>query len=213
MSLYKTLFEKQENKLKTGIVGITIITMMLAVVFHIEASAPNIKNLDDLTADIGLGGGGKSFVEQVVNGEANDYTQENDHTDVTFDIGKDKPRLKWVNCSLSWQDEDSQYLSGTNEPDNFKVSIIGPQEEVLAESEESASGPVTASIKLDYEKEEDFEEKFLGTWTIRVSAGDCGDDSARVPLLGLRTTTDDGNAWSLEYSYTYLVEKEDEEKK
>ena len=68
MSLYKTLFETQENKLKVGIGGMVIITLMLAGVFSYEAGAVAVMGLEDIEIIQATGGETKAelveFIEQ-----------------------------------------------------------------------------------------------------------------------------------------------------
>jgi hypothetical protein len=132
------------------------------------------------------------------------YTDENSYSDVILTLPEEDFRLTWVNCSLSWTDEGSSYLQGTNDPDNFQVVVIAPNDEIMGESGFSTSS-VSVSVELNYTIAS-FKESYLGDWTIRVEAGNCGDDSALIPFLGLRTTADTGNSWSLAYSYVHLVE-------
>jgi MFS family permease len=134
-----------------------------------------------------------------------DYTNENQMSDLPLML--DEEKLTGVTCSLSWTDEPSQYRLGTNEPDEFKVVIIAPNGDE-EDSGFSTTGSVSASVILDYE-EDGFEDDYLGEWTIRVEAGDCGDDSAILPLGGFLTTPDDGNEWTLDYSYAYMAPPEE----
>jgi hypothetical protein len=141
---------------------------------------------------------------------------ENSQDEVTFEILEEEyKRLIHVNCSLTWDDDPSQYLAGTNEPDEFKVAIIAPNGDTVAESSmtsnsEGGSGIVRASSpRLDY-TEEDFKDNYFGIWTIQIEAGDCGDDYARPNLFGIvRSTSDTGNEWTLNYTITHLVEDEE----
>ena len=202
--LYKTLFEKKENKLITGIVGMVFITTLLGIVFYFEANAISVVNLDDLPVDFMQGGGsGGELAEFTTKGPSlTGYTNENEETDESITIEIEK--LVEITCKLVWQDEDSNYQLGTNEPDEFQVSIIAPNNEILAESGVISSGTVSTTAILPDYTENDFADNYIGSWTIRVTAGNCGDDSAMIPIFGLRTTPDTGNDWTLEYSYIYL---------
>jgi hypothetical protein len=203
-NLYKTLFETPENKLKTGIVGMVFITALLAMVFYFEASAIKVTDLDALQTDFMLGGGeqGGNLVVFTDPGDSiSGYTNENQETDETVTI--ETERLVEITCTLTWQDEGSSYFQGTNDPDEFQVSIIAPNDETLAESSLSSSGSASATATLPDYNEKDFEDNYLGSWTLLVTAGNCGDDSAFLPILGLRTTADTGNAWTLSYSFKY----------
>ncbi len=138
--------------------------------------------------------------------QASDYTNERQSTDIIFTISDKK--LVEIECTLTWTDEGSQYPGGTNEPDEFKVSIIAPNGEIV-DSDFSFTGTISASFDVNY-TEKEYKDNYLGDWTIRVEAGECGDDSALIPIFGLRTSPDDGNSWSLVYSYTHMVPKEEE---
>lgn len=205
MSIYKTLFETQENKMKTGIVGMIIITIMLAGVFRFEASAIDAiseEELNLMTSEM------ESGVElELVDFEfidnTNGHTNENSETD--FPVTIDYEKLKEVSCTLTWTDEGTSFFRGTNEPDEFQLSIIAPNDEVVAESDLSSTSPISATATLPDFNEEDFVENYVGSWIIRVEAGDCGDDHSR---FGLRSTADTGNDWDLEYSYEYKEEVE-----
>jgi MFS family permease len=134
------------------------------------------------------------------------YTAENQDSEINFNIPEEKYRLTSVECRLSWTDEPSSFPLGTNEPDEFQVTIIGPTGETLAESPASTGGSVTASVELNYTVE-NFKDSHVGEWTIRISAGPCGDDSGLFGLI-VRTNPDNGNDWTLDFSYTYdIVEK------
>ncbi len=201
--LYKTLFETQENKWKTGIVGMIIITILLAGVFNFEANAIEVVDeatLKELTSNLGTVTD-REIQELSILGSESGTTAENSNTDLTIDI--DKEKLLEISCTLHWTDEPSQYFQGTNEPDEFKVSIISPKHETVEESELSTSGTVTATASLPDYEEAEFIDNYIGDWIIRIEAGNCGDDSARVPLLGIRLTEDLGNDWTLDYSYRY----------
>jgi hypothetical protein len=201
MSLYKTLFETPENKWKTGIGGMFLITILLGVVFNYEAGAISVideTELANLTANIGSGSTMELQSFEEVKTESG-YVQENSFIDVPETIERDK--LQTVECRLTWTDEPSQYFQGTNEPDELGITIIAPNGEE-SDTDSSTGGSVSVSFQLpDYEEDKEFEEKYMGEWTFRVEAGNCGDDSSR---LGFRTTADNGNDWNLEYSYTYM---------
>jgi hypothetical protein len=133
------------------------------------------------------------------------YTAENQDSTVQFNL--DEPRLKWINCSLYWNDEPSQYVLGINDPDSFKIAVIAPNGETVAESQFSTSGMVDTTTEIDYTAS-NYEEDYVGVWTIVVSAGDCGNDKSR---FGFRETSDDGNEWVLDCLITYMIPYEDVE--
>ncbi|WP_455391537.1 MFS transporter [[Eubacterium] cellulosolvens] len=130
------------------------------------------------------------------------YTNERQSVEYPFTISEEIERLTSVSCTLTWTDEPTQYFQGTNEPDEFQVSILSPNNEIET-SGFSTSGSVSVSMEVNF-TQSDYRENYIGQWVIIVEAGECGDDSSR---LGFRTTPDDGNDWGLEYSYTYKVEQ------
>jgi MFS family permease len=150
----------------------------------------------------------KILEEIEISGTETGYTNENQATEFNFIVSEETPRLVWVNCSLSWTDESSSYPFGTNDPDQFSVAIIAPDGTTMDESGLSTSGPVTSSVGLDY-KAEGFKDTYLGEWTILIQAGTCGDDNGIGSFGIIRTTEDTGNAWTLEFSYTYMEEVEE----
>jgi MFS family permease len=135
------------------------------------------------------------------------YVNENNQVDFEIEITEDNYRLLWMNASLTWQDEGSSYFGGTNEPDEFKISIINPNGDMVGDSNFETDGSLELNIQLDYEQE-NFKDEHVGIWMIVVEAGNCGDDSAFFPILGIRTTPDTGNDVSLEVQYTNYVVKE-----
>jgi hypothetical protein len=207
MSLYKALFETQENKFKTGIIGMIIITASLAGVFYYEAEAIDVQDLNEFK-DIVISGGKKEveLEEAFFEETKTDYTSENSETKIKVKI--EEEMLTCVKCSLRWTDEDSDYQFGTNEPDEFQVIIQAPNGDTW-ESGISTSGSAQTASKIPNYDESDFEDNYIGDWTIIVEAGNCGDDSALLPFGGLRTTEDSGNGWTLTYSYIYMREVEE----
>lgn len=215
MSIYKTLFETQENKLKTGIIGMIFITSILAGVFYYEANAIDVAKLDDLQ-NLEIGGVGQNLKLKGVITEKTEAgtTNENSEDEETFEILEDIERLFFVNCTLTWEDESSNYRFGTNAPDHLGLKLIDPNGKTIDEQQptpnpQGGTGEVSVSSgRIDYEVKE-YEENNIGTWRAVVVVGDCGEDSAQIPILGFRETEDTGNAWTLTISYTKLVEKED----
>ena len=130
------------------------------------------------------------------------YTEENQNSEVSFSV--EEPRVTWINCSLYWNDEPSQYPAGTNNPDQFGISVFNSNGDLVAEDGFSDSGMVDCSVEIDCE-DENYEDDCLGTWTVVVSAGDCGDDEARFSIGGLRSVEDTGNEWMLNCLISYLT--------
>jgi hypothetical protein len=207
MSLYKILFETPENKLKVGIIGMIIISIMLAGVFNYEAGAIPVVDLDQLQDGSLLGGGQKiELVKGMKQVTESGYINEFSTEDVPITI--EEEMLTEVSAELSWQDDPSDYFQGTNEPDALKVSIMTPTGDIVDESELSYNSPISASYTLLDYNEKGFKDDFLGEWRFIIEAGDCGDDYAR---FGIRSTPDDGNDWTLEIIISAMLEKPVEE--
>jgi len=133
MSIYKILFETPENKWKTGLVGMVFITILLAGVFNFEAGATSVISEEEL-AKIAIGfqtGVTEDLVQFIDTRSETGHTQENSYIEIPFTI--EKLMLVEVSCNLNWQDEDSQYLRGTNEPDRdrHRSSSTAPRPERL----------------------------------------------------------------------------------
>jgi hypothetical protein len=47
-----------------------------------------------------------------------------------------------------------------------------------------------------------------GQYEVTIHCHNCGDDSAFLPIGGLRVTPDTGNDWTFEVSYKYYQKKE-----
>ena len=141
-----------------------------------------------------------------------DYLTENSQEVVDIEVPEENYRLIWFNATVTWRDETTNYMQGTNEPDEFKVTIIAPNSEEkqsdFSFNPQGGEGSVEVSFGLDYE-EAGFRDNYLGTWTVIVEAGQCGDDSAFFPIGGIRTTSDNGNEWTLEYKYEYYEKVEE----
>ena len=98
MGIYHTLFEKRENKLITGTVGMFIITAMLAIVFFYEANAIEVADLTELQE---IARGGEPSGELVAlneEGTTNGYTNENDMNDETITIDNEQFGHKILIC-------------------------------------------------------------------------------------------------------------------
>jgi hypothetical protein len=205
MSIYKTLFEKPENKFKTGIIGMIIITAILAGVFRYEANAIEVTDLSELQDIILKGSGNMELTEMRSDGTETGYTNEESESDFTINIQNEM--LVEVSCTLNWEDEPPSYFRGTNEPDEFSLTLIAPNGEIVDEAGPSMSGPISVSSgPMDYE-EEDFVDNYVGPWRVVVAAGVCGDQFA---IGGFRSSSDDGNDWTASYSYSYMEEVETE---
>ena len=113
--------------------------------------------------------------------------------------------LVTFSVSLTWQDEGAARPGQTNQPDELGISVASPAGE--AKSQKATTG----SAKVDYSfpvTEKSAASKTsragMGPWSVNVEIGTCGDNTPLIPdPLGLRTTPDTGNAYTLEITYTY----------
>lgn len=109
--------------------------------------------------------------------------------------------------TLSWQDETANWPWLTNEPDELGLTVASPAGEARSDKKTASQ----ASIKLEFafpvtEKTaaSRTSKAGLGPWSILVEIGVCGDQTPTIPdPLGLRTVADNGNAYTLDVSYTY----------
>jgi MFS family permease len=136
----------------------------------------------------------------------NGYAAENSEVQESIDINE--PNVISVTFTLTWIDEDSQYQFGTNDPDEFSLSVMPPNgtEETTPVS---SNGAVTLTVEINAWRNA-YNEYYNGTgqYDISVNCHNCGDDSAVFGLGIIRTTADNGNAWTLEINYEYYSEPE-----
>jgi hypothetical protein len=130
------------------------------------------------------------------------YTGENDSSEV--DLYINMRYTTSIKITLNWTDEASSYFRGTNEPDEFRLSIMSPKDIDIYESSFDISGNIFTIVNLDPD-EDGYAENYLGTWTVVVEAGTCGDDYV---MGGFRSTQDGGNSWQLEITYYYHLQED-----
>lgn len=124
------------------------------------------------------------------------YAPENSGVEFTFE-----PEQKAVSFSivLEWVDEIPQQLL-QNQPDNFQVIVRSPSGVEMRSP--SVSNQVGNPGRLEFTAILDNAEEYgvgeLGTWTVIIQAGDCGDQTSL-----LRTVQDGGNEFSFDVSYEY----------
>lgn len=127
-------------------------------------------------------------------------TLEGQQTKERINLTKEQGDLLSISASLSWQDEPAE--GGplfTNEPDSFRVDLKPPAGKGdLVEGEMSDTGFARASFEVPRETAP---QDWSGEWLAIIVAGECGD---HVGPLGLRTTPDPGNAWSLTVTIVYM---------
>jgi hypothetical protein len=132
------------------------------------------------------------------------YNAENSENYINLSINE--KYITEMKIQLTWTDEPSQYSQGINEPDEFRLILLSPEGEELANSGFNNSGMIELIVPIDYDRTDPGE--YTGTWTVKIDAGNCGDDSAFQPLLGQRTIPDSGNNWELNFNYSYHKESD-----
>ena len=183
----------------------TIIFMSITILIFcfgvMGVSAIFGESVDDaFGSSAGSGDSGGEPVDEllvIVPGSTSGYTNENSATDLPLTI--EEENLIEVSCQLTWTDEATAYFRGTNQPDEFKVIIIAPDGNTMAESGFDTSGMISVTADLTSD-EGSSDMNYQGGWTIHIEAGECGDDEGP---LGLRSSADNGNDWDLEYSFSY----------
>jgi hypothetical protein len=131
------------------------------------------------------------------------YSSENSDEIVRFDITE--YYVTKVIFELTWEDEPSQYLNGTNEPDEFNITVFTPWHESfnsgIIHNSINEEGQIIVTIEI---QDDDIDNSSAyGEWTVNIHCGECGDDSSLIPSLGERKTKDAGNSWELSYYYEY----------
>jgi len=205
-NLYKTWFETQENKWKTGLVGMIFITVILALVFNHEANAIQVideETLKQLTEQMSVGGRTTDWSEFMVtniildsiDGHSNENTEDDYYIEITH------PNVLEVTITLSWQDEPDDSNRYNNEPDEFSISIAPPNGTGVTSTTQS-NGRVSAEISFIPQNDPYFNG--TGEYIITVLCHTCGDQEPIIPdPLGFRTISDTGNDWTLEVGYTF----------
>jgi len=130
--------------------------------------------------------------------------QENSEEEKSFTISD--PNVVSAIFTLTWQDEPAASNRQTNEPDEFTLEV-SPPENASTESSSSDAGSITISI--EYERQDKEYDNGTGDYEVIIILGNCGDHEPTVfDPLGLRTTADNGNAWTLSIDYEYYTKAE-----
>ena len=108
-----------------------------------------------------------------------------------------------MTIELTWEDEPSQYLHGTNQPDSFNLTVITPWQKTINSDINSnplnGEGKITENVEI---AEFDIANNTAtGEWSVNIHCVNCGEDISNPPLN--RVTEDPGNSWVLSYYYEY----------
>lgn len=106
--------------------------------------------------------------------------------------------------TLTWTDEAAKPLM-TNKPDTFQLTVTSPTgvQNQSKQTANDAGGKGTITLTVNYPDSNITKNNGTGTWKVSVSCTDAGDQAGSI--LGIRTSADTGNAWSLNVAYGYLV--------
>lgn len=149
--------------------------------------------------------GGGSFelktVRTTVTGSGNENSEKEHGMSICV------TNLATFSLVLTWQDEAANRPGLTNQPDELGLTVASPAGESKSDKKTASQG----SVKLDYSypvtnktAASKTSRAGMGPWTITVEIGACGDQTPAIPdPLGLRTVADNGNAYTLEITYTY----------
>jgi hypothetical protein len=104
---------------------------------------------------------------------------------------------------LTWEDEPSNYMGGTNEPDTFNITIItSQQKEIYSDitgNPLGGEGKIRETIVVpEYEIANN---TAVGEWTVKIFCQSCGEDTSNAPIP--RISEDPGNSWEIKYYYEY----------
>jgi len=211
MSLYETLFVKRENKLKTGLGGMVIITILLAAVFNYEASAIDVVDQNELNQLITNMATNKqidwtTYSKTIINLDSiEDYSDETSEENRIVQIAR--ANIVRVTFTLTWQDEAASDGRHTNTPDSFTLGIAPPNGTDTTEtSSNTQGGQGTIEITINtfnlFNPNSEPYYNGTGSYEVRIVCDASGDQEPIVPdLLNIRTILDNGNDWTLNIEY------------
>lgn len=101
--------------------------------------------------------------------------------------------------TLKWSDEAPR-ARYTNQPDTFLLIVLSPMGENKSDKKSNEVGGEGKIII-------NFTGKYNGEWNVTVRLEECGDQTPRVNIFGLRTIEDTGNNWKLDINYKYYEVK------
>jgi len=210
------LFEK--NKTITAIVGTIIILISVYVVFKAEANekADEMLDREDIISLSGLSVSDEGFDLDIPGIE--DMSQKSEERSGSSSLGEgssenipidsSKERIiTGISVLVTWEDEDDirRVRLYENQPDTFKVSIIGPNNTELgsnsASNEEGQQGQVSSVVNLDEEQVAEFYDK--EEFEVVIILQEAGDYEPRFGLSFI-TLQDNGNSFNYEIEIMYL---------
>jgi len=135
-----------------------------------------------------------------------DSGAQQENSDDAIDFVIPAPNVVSATFTLTWQDEPAASNRQTNEPDEFTLEV-SPPNNASTESSSSDAGSITISIEFEPQTTEYYNG--TGNYEVTISLGNCGDHEPTVfDPLGLRTTPDNGNTWSISVKFEYYTKAE-----
>jgi len=219
--LYRFVFEKK--KTPTAVIGSVVLFIILVSVLSFSASSLKGEVLTKAEIMARLGGGsedttaGNPFPDEkwaLKDGSAPPATGHSDeNTESLTGQSIDVQNLESMTVTLTWTDEPDgegcppPAMRWVNQPDNFGLKVEGPGnfsgEAAPVPNTNGQPGSVTVTVKLNHTKADD--DKGVGSWSITVVCGDCGNQVKRRPsILGY---TDAGNEWEMAITYKFYEAK------
>lgn len=123
------------------------------------------------------------------------------------DIEITQTNIIWVNFSLHWVDEDTNYDRYTNMPDNFSLEVEPPENSSYLCLPFNKVISDTGYIYISCNSSLNIEHgNNIGTWRFNVTCVDAGNQIKTSGFPGY-TVPDNGNKFALSVTVTYLTEK------
>jgi len=164
----------------------------------------------------------------VRNGEKNDETDLNDENDYAIPVNKKifsengyldegesyldeieitQTNIIWVNFSLHWVDEETNYDRYTNMPDNFSLEVEPPENSSYLCLPFNKVISDTGYINISCNSSLNIEHgDNIRTWRFNVTCVDAGNQIKISGFPGY-AVPDNGNKFTLSITVTYLTEK------
>ena len=125
------------------------------------------------------------------NGTVTDSGNLNEYSTTEVEIGFNEKYIDSISIRLTWTDEPTQFIQGTNEPDEFKIELFNPEGQSLDHNSGSSG-----SLMISWSGTENVE--YNGNFTVAITLVIAGDD---MSFTGLRIQADNSNDYSLDIDY------------
>ena len=153
-----------------------------------------------------------SIEEEWASYSAQGFLEENAAEELTIEF--DGKAITRATFFLNWTDDDTPEnqvgrFGSTNQPDSFALIVTysedGDEKTARGSNDvDTKEGSITLTITLDDVPEEnDYISKEI-EWLVLVECTEAGDSEGN--FSGIVIAVDDGNDWTLEVEYSYLIE-------